>query len=547
MKFGEVPVETAEDAILAHSLNLPDGTIKKGKRLAAADIARLKSAGISRVVVARPSPEDVMEDAAAERLASAIAGGNIGLGRAFTGRCNLFAERPGVVCLDRTRIDAFNLIDEAVTVATLPPFEAAARKQMVATVKVIPFAVAGSVVADAEAQARDGGPLIELAPFREKRVGLIQTVLPGTREAVIEKGSAVVANRVTGLGSQLVVDSRCPHDVGDVAGAVGAAADAGCDVILIAGASAITDRRDTVPAGLVAAGGNVDHFGMPVDPGNLLLLGHIGSRAVVGLPGCVRSPKLNGADWVLQRLLADVPVGPRDIMTMGAGGLLKEIASRPMPRAGTHPASRTKPPSQPRIAGILLAAGQSRRMGRRNKLLAEIDDTPMIARAAAGLRASAAGPLVVVTGHEADKVRAAVGEDGVSFVHNPAYGDGLSGSIRVGLAALPDDVDGVVICLGDMPRVGAGHIDKLIAAFSPEDGRAICVPTYRGKRGNPVLWSEAFFSDMMSVAGDVGARHLIGEHADQVTEVEMADDGVLIDVDTPDALTALHAEAAQKA
>jgi molybdenum cofactor cytidylyltransferase len=130
----------------------------------------------------------------------------------------------------------------------------------------------------------------------------------------------------------------------------------------------------------------------------------------------------------------------------------------------------------------------------------------------------------------------------VTIVENPAFADGLSASVRAGIAALPADVDGAVFLLGDMPRVTAAHIDRLLAAFNPAEGRAICVPTSRAKRGNPVLWSSRFFPEMRALEGDTGARGLLRQHAEQICEVEMGDDGVLLDIDTPDALAALRAD-----
>jgi molybdenum cofactor cytidylyltransferase len=278
---------------------------------------------------------------------------------------------------------------------------------------------------------------------------------------------------------------------------------------------------------------------MPVDPGNLLLLARLGDIPVLGLPGCARSPKLNGFDWVLHRIAADVPVTRRDIMRMGAGGLLTEIPTRPLPRASaTAPSVET--PRAPRIAALVLAAGQSRRMGALNKMIADVEGQPMVARVVDAVMASQAKPVVVVTGHDPDAVRSALAGRELTFVHNPQYAEGLSTSLRVGLAALPDDVDGVVVCLGDMPRVGAETLNRLIAAYNPVEGRAICVPTVNGKRGNPVLWDRRFFPEMQDLAGDVGARHLIGAHGDLVCEVAMEEAGVLIDIDTPEALKALR-------
>ena len=277
-------------------------------------------------------------------------------------------------------------------------------------------------------------------------------------------------------------------------------------------------------------------------PDGLNFFGMIGGKVpVVGLPGCARSPKLNGFDWVLQRLLADVAVGRADIVRMGAGGLLKEIVTRPQPREGGAPLPVA--PRAAKIAAVVLAAGQSRRMGR-NKLLEPVDGRPMITHSVDTVLASSGRPVIVVLGHQAEAVRAALAGRPVQFVENPDYAEGLSTSLRRGIAALPEDGDGALVCLGDMPLVKAQHLDKMIAGFNPVEGRAIVVLTSGGKRGNPVLWAARFFPAMKAVAGDVGAKHLIGEHADLVCEVPFEHSAVLVDIDTPQALAALRAGAA---
>jgi molybdenum cofactor cytidylyltransferase len=196
----------------------------------------------------------------------------------------------------------------------------------------------------------------------------------------------------------------------------------------------------------------------------------------------------------------------------------------------------------PKVAAIVLAAGQSRRMGV-NKLIGDFTGRPLIAHAVSAALASQASPVVVVTGFEADAVRAALAGLDVRFVHNPDYARGMSASLIAGIGSLSDDIDGALVCLGDMPRVTASHLDRLIAAFDPAAGRAICMPSFRGRRGNPVLWARRFFPEIRGLAGDVGARALIGEHADLVYEVAVEDDGVLFDVDTPQGLTQVAARA----
>jgi molybdenum cofactor cytidylyltransferase len=528
MKFGALPLDQAEGAILAHSVRLDRHVLKKGRRLSEDDVAALRAAGAVTVMAAKLEPGDVDEDEAARQIAAAVAGPDLRVDKPFTGRVNLHAERAGVVAVDRARIDRLNHVDEAITLGTLPAFASVRAGDMVATIKIIPFAASQSALERCLAIAGEGGALVEVAPYRPLEVALIQTRLPGTKESVLDKTVAITAERIAAVGGRLISEARAPHEIGPLAERIRAS---GGNLVLIAGASAITDRRDVLPAAIEAAGGVVEHFGMPVDPGNLLLLGRIGERPALGLPGCARSPKLNGFDWVLERLAAGIPVRREDIMGMGVGGLLTEIPSRPQPR-------ETKPARPGRVAGLVLAAGQSRRMGTANKLLAPIEGRPMAAHAVDAMLASRAEPVIVVSGHQAAEVRAALGERAVVWAHNPDYASGLASSLAVGLAALPEDAEGVVIGLGDMPRVTAAQIDRLIAAFNPVEGRAIVVPTVRGKRGNPVLFATRFVPEMRAIEGDVGARHLIGEHAEEVVEVEL-DDGALLDVDTPEALAAL--------
>jgi molybdenum cofactor cytidylyltransferase len=543
MKFGAVPVAECAGAILAHSLKTPKGVLKKGRILSAADGEILAAAGFRTVVAARLEPGDVGENAAAAELAKAAAGDGVRVAGAYTGRANLFSTVHGLAMIDRASIDRFNRVDDTLTLATVEPYAVVAPNQMIATLKVIPFAVSRAAVDKCLAVSREAGALLRIAPLRAKRVALIQTRLPGLKETILDKTVATTKERLATLGSSLIQERRCDHKSEALMPEIAAAIEAGADLVLIAGASAIVDRRDVIPAAITGAGGAVEHFGMPVDPGNLMLMGSLGTVPVLGLPGCARSPKVNGFDWVLQRLLADLPVGPREIMGMGVGGLLADIPSRPLPRALATREAGAPPmvPRAPRIAALVLAAGQSRRMGTLNKLLIEIDGVPMVRRVVEMLCQSKADPIVVVTGHEHEKLAAALEGLAVTIVYNPDFAQGLSTSLKAGIGALDAETDGALVCLGDMPRVGAAEVDRLIGAFNPVEGRGIVVPTRNGKRGNPVLWSKRFFAEMSQVAGDVGARHLIGAYPEMVAEVEMAGDGVLTDIDTPQALAKLAA------
>ncbi len=538
MKFGPVALNDAVGAILAHSVKAGGKTLKKGRTIAEPDLEVLKAAGLDTVTVARLDETDIHEDEAAQLIAAALSGAHVTAAEPFTGRANLYAGQDGLALIDEGRLRAINRLDERLTIATLPAHEPLGVRQMLATVKIIPFALPRSVVEAALELASDGDPILSVAPFKVDAVDMVITKLPQLKASMIEKTEAVVRERLERCGSTLGKVTICPHSEKDVAAAIKTQHAPGVPLLLF-GASAIVDRNDVIPAGLERAGGEVVHLGMPVDPGNLLMLGALGSSPVIGVPSCARSPKLNGFDWVLQRVLAGLDVSRRDIMDMGAGGLLKEIPTRPRPReqrSGAVVPARTSP----RIAAVILAAGRSTRMGAENKLVKALGGVALVARTARQVAASKADPVFVVTGHEEDLVQRALEPFDVTFTHNPAYRDGLSASLKAGIAALPQTVDGALVALGDMPNVGPQVIDKLIAAFNPEENRSICVPLYKGKRGNPVLWGADYFKAIGDLSGDTGAKHLLAEFAEAVCEVEVDDKAVLLDLDTPEAFAALE-------
>ncbi|MGH6890760.1 MAG: NTP transferase domain-containing protein [Dongiaceae bacterium] len=525
-------------AVLAHALRSGDLAFKKGRILNAADIEKLKQIGRRTITVARLEADDVGEDAAAEALGAALAADGLRVEAPFTGRVNIYARRLGILRVDATQVDAINEVDEAITLATLADHAPVEPDQMAATVKIIPFAVKRAQLEACIAIARRA-PVLSFHPFRPRKVALIQTELAAAKPSLLDKTVAVTNRRLAAMGNADASDLRSAHEPAALSKVIKSALADGAGIVLVMGGSAIIDRRDVIPAAIEQSGGRVLQFGMPVDPGNLILLGEVGGKPVIGLPGCARTPKLNGFDWVLQRLMADIPVTARDLRRMGAGGLLNEIPARPQPRE-TRPRPEAR---RPRVGGLIMAAGRSSRMGA-NKLLMDDGGRPIVARVVAQALAAGLAEVIVVCGHQEAEVRAALAGQPVRYVPCPDYAEGMSASLRCGLKALPPDIDATLVLLGDMPRVGSGLLRRLIAAFNPTEGRAIIVPTFQGKRGNPVLWDRRFFGEMTSLAGDVGARHLIGEHAELVVEIESEDAGILLDVDTPEAYRDLHTEPA---
>jgi molybdenum cofactor cytidylyltransferase len=530
MTFGAVAVRDAVGAVLAHTLRAGDRVLKKGRVLSAGDVAALAANGHTTIVCARIEPGDLAEDAAAIRIATALAGAATRIEPTHTGRTNVHAAQGGLARVDGRAIAAANAIDEAITVATVRAHEPVRAGDMIATVKIIPFGVAEAAV-DAATEAARGGVAIQ--PWRGCRGGLVLTRFADTPPAILDRAVAAQRTRLARCGGELVGELRVAHDVAAVAGAITRFAAEGLDPILVLGASAIMDRRDVIPAALERAGGAIIRLGMPVDPGNLLLLGRLGAATVLGVPGCARSLKPSGFDWVLERVCAGVAVATGDLAAMGVGGLLDEISVRPTPRS--EPVVRV---DEGRIAAIVLAAGRASRMGS-NKLVAELDGEPIVRRTVRAVLGSQARPVVVVTGHEADAVAGALAGLDVRLVHNPDFADGMSTSLRVGIAAA-GTVDAALICLGDMPRLRPEHFDAVIGAFRGGDPTEIVVPTFDRKRGNPVLWPRRYFAEIAVLRGDVGARALIDRHADHVRLVAIDDSAILVDVDTPAALAELR-------
>jgi molybdenum cofactor cytidylyltransferase len=331
VKFGPVAVEEAVGALAAHSVRAGSTVLKKGSLVSSEIAAQLRLAGVDSIIAVRLEPGDIGEDEAAWRLARVLAGEHVVVEEPFTGRSNLYAESSGVLLVDARAVDSLNAVDEAMTVATLPAYRPVVAGEMVGTVKIIPYAIPETLLFHGIDRA--GAGTLRVAPYARRKVGVISTVLPGLKASVIDKTIHVLARRLEPADAAIIWERRVPHDAAALAREL--ADQAGeAELIVVFGASAIADRRDVIPSAIEAAGGQVEHFGMPVDPGNLLLMGSVAGKPVIGAPGCARSPKENGFDWVLHRILADVPVTRADITALGVGGLLMEIVTRPQPRAG---------------------------------------------------------------------------------------------------------------------------------------------------------------------------------------------------------------------
>lgn len=538
MWFGEIATTQATGCLLAHSLRVGKRRIKKGSSLTAELVQLLLDNDIQRITVARLDDGDINEDLAAATLAESIAGDGISIDPPHTGRVNLFAAHDGLLCLNAASILATNSIAEEITLSTLPANTWVLAGRMVATSKIITYGVDKNSIQLA-VDAAGAGPISVQAPVPQRAV-LIQTCLPSLKVSVLDKTRSVTEQRLNARTASLVQEVRCDHTVDDLCRVLKTPFEEQPDWILIAGASAISDRRDVIPAAIHAAGGKVLRFGLPVDPGNLLLLGELNGSVVIGLPGCARSPKYNGLDQLLDRLACKVEIDQDWLNSLSVGGLLTEMLDRPQPRVSAAEVSNVHGPV---VAGLVLAAGSSRRAGEINKLLVPYKGVPMVRSVVDAACSSKLEQIVVVTGHEKDAIESVLGDSGASCYYCASHAMGMAHSLSHGISRL-DNADAVVVCLGDMPHIGKDLINVIISrAIKNPAGELIndliVVPVANGKKGNPVMIGSAFFDTLLQHSGDSGAKYLMRQYPDRVFEIDVQDKAVLVDYDTPGALQSL--------
>ena len=529
MIFGEIPAAEAVGARLAHGVRAEGVSLHKGHEVTEEDRAALVAAGVSTVIAVRLEEGDIGEDEAAALIAGAIAPDHLTFTLPATGRINLHAGVNGLFVVDRVAIDRFNRIDPAITIATLPDHASVTEGDMVATVKIIPLAVSDAVARKAAAILASSRAL-EVKPFVAHRVGLVATELPTLKTSVIDKTRQLFEQRLHPSRSRLTGEARVPHRADAVAVALRRAAEEN-DIVVVFGASAVSDVNDVIPAAIRAAGGVVEHVGMPVDPGNLLVLGRVGAVPVLGAPGCARSPKENGFDWVLARIFAGEKPGAQEITGMGVGGLLTEIPSRPQPRD-------LRAPERPlSVAALVLAAGRASRMKGSHKLLAAFGGEALVRRSVEAAQAGKPSRVLVVTGHRAEEIEAELAGLKVDIVRNPDFAQGMSTSLRAGVSALGPGCDGVVVMLADMPNVTGIDVRRLLDTFAAAGGHAIVRAVSGGKRGNPVVLPRSTFAAILQLKGDVGARHIVEGSGLDIVDVEIGA-AAHVDVDTPEAVVA---------
>lgn len=522
MKFEERLIADSEGWTLAHSVTCGQKRFAKGTKLTPAMVNQLVDGGLTSAQVFLLEQDDIDEDTAARIAAEKIVGTGLKIKPAGKGRANIVASCNGLF-IPGSGIDAINRADDAFSAASLPPYAPVRAGQLVATIKLIPYGLPSATLDNIPSPAT----LVSISPFHE-----FIALLIFTGETLTKKTITSLTSRIERTGGALQVWDTVKHDKKSVSASLAKAKLESVDLILMLGASAISDKRDIFPAALIESGGQLIKLGMPADPGNLLMLGKLGRQTVIGLPGCARSPALNGFDWVLERFAAKEPIDAPTLTQMGTGGLLKEPIGRIAPRKGTADRATSR---KANVAAIVLAAGKSSRAKNIHKLLSTLAGKSVIATTIDSLLSTEGLNVHVVTGHKSADIEASLANKSVAFVHNSEFDQGMGTSIAVGVSTL-DKVDYTLICLGDMPFVQQTTTQKILDTAAETEGAAIFVPTFHGKRGHPVLWHQRFFDDLKRLHGDTGGKQILQNNFEKVVEVPVDDAGILIDLDTPEML-----------
>lgn len=530
MQLARLKPSDALNHPLAHSIRLNNRVIRKGEILTKEIVSTLTNENIESIAVVIPGTNDCHEDAVASDIAHNLTIMGITIAPAIGGRYNIYAEHEGLFILNTDSIHALNRVDESITLATLQTFSNVTQGQLLATIKIIPFYVNALIVNQAIAAAQSIS--LEVRPWlNNQHIALVQTTSPSLAAKVYEKSLRVQRQRLETYGMTSISDYQTNHQV-DQLGKLLSGLASKYDLIMILGASATCDRSDVIPSSIESAEGLVIHFGMPVDPGNLLLIGKIHKAKIIGLPGCARSPALNGFDWVLDRLMAGFTVGKLDIQGMGVGGVLKDSPARGISREENH----NSHPS--RIGAIVLAGGLSSRMGD-NKLLLDWNTDQKLIDPVLELVSSWPFAERVLVGSRDFKYVSERANPEITSINNPHPEKGLATSLALGIQMITD-VDAIIVFLGDMPLVNMKTIERLIATFSPQEGAAMVYPLYQGERGNPVLIGRRFFEELGQLEGDQGARILLDRYPHLVKGVSVDDPGILLDIDDQETLQRLR-------
>ena len=525
MKIFEKNIQEAFGYLLMHSVFLKDGRIRKGKIIDKDDIAMMESSAIAKVHVGELEDDDISENYASGLIAKAIATNQFAISPTLSGKTNITSTADGLIEIDEGNVTKLNNLSPNIAVSTLNNHDVVYRGDHTVSVKIISFAIS-SYDLNKIINFLKRNSIVKLKKFKSMRFGVIYTIAKNEKRSLIEKTKKSIMSRISDYNSTIMDERVLPHDYASIKNNVVELLESNINCILLFLSTSITDVNDIVPTVINDLGGEIKSFGMPVDPGNLTLSGKINDIDIIVAAGSARSDSLNGFDWHLNCAHANIEVNQKMVNSLGVGGLLKDIDFAVKRKR----VSKTIDTKKSNIAAVVLCAGESKRMGNKNKLLLEVAGKSLIKNYIDNISKSNVSEIVIVTGHQSIEIEKELDGYEVKFIHNDRYREGMSTSLNTGINSLSKNINAAIICLPDMPMIGIYEINKLIEYYNPKIGNEICIATYNDQRGNPVLWDKKYFKKLMQITGDKGGRYLLPKFLEQSVEVKLGE-AVAFDVD----------------
>ncbi len=517
------PDERRDRAICAHGMQIHGMKFPKGSPLSLL-FHNIDLPIDSAVWLAEPDDNDWGEQKICDYLAPLLNGQNMRSEITKTGRVNFYATNDGLLAFDAPNCHQANGLSEHITLAILPPFQMVRRGQLCASLKILPYFVDENLVRQFGQLARQVQCAVH--GFMGGRVHLLMTMTDDKRPEDYIKSAIMVQDKLQIYGYKTTTISYCRHDMQEICQKLTIKGE--FDVVCVMGAVAISDRADIVPRALCQLGGTIERFGMPMDPGNLLLLGKLGGAHFLGLPGCAKSRKLNGLDFILMRLSAGLNPTSQQIAQMGVNGILPEDFNR-----GALRAQKPAIMSQPLIA--IMAAGLGRRMGGDiAKPLVIFRDKPLIQWVIeACMTALPKAEIIVIinsTG-QGKKIEEFCKTLGVNAVENPQYAEGMASSLRLASHLALERKSALMVFCADMPNITPPTIEKIWREFQSSPTICAVQPKFGESFGHPVVLSPRLFAQIAEIQGDMGARQILQDAGEHRKIIEVLDAGILQDID----------------
>lgn len=526
MKIFLKKTRESQGYILFHSVFINKGRIRKGKIINANDIKLMSASGIEELYVGSMEKGEIDENSASRIIGQAILSDNFSMSPTFSGKTNITSKYDGLFEIKENNVRKLNEISSNIAISSLNNHDIVYRGDHVLSVKSISYAIKYSDVNNIVSFLSNEN-LINLKEFKPLKFGIIYSHSINEKNTLIAKTKKSIETRIRDYNSSIMFECTTNHDFNSLKESIKKLSLMDLDVVLLFLSSSVSDYNDIVPQIIIQLGGKITSFGMPVDPGNLTLSATLGKTNLIAAAGSARSDALNGLDWHLNCLHAGVVVNEKMVNSLGVGGLLKDIDFA----IKRKKISKTIMTKKANIAAVVLSAGQSKRMGEKNKLLLKVNGKSIIKNYIDNITKSNISEVIVVTGHESEDIMLELKNYNLKFVFNEKYKDGLSTSLRAGIKSLGKKIDAVMICLPDMPLIGIYEINKLIEFYNPSIGNEICIATSNQQRGNPVLWDKSYFNELMNIKGDKGGRDLLSNFLDKSVEVDLGE-AVAFDIDT---------------